>query len=446
MVLYPHESNNNDLNLVLKRRKQDNDFGSKGEKSVGTQRLRWKTHTLTASGAPSHFSINSVDPLHFLPIAPSVQNGELFNIFIKLLTKFVVSIDGDPPANYYNTHWVPRCVKSPLLAQLAIYTASCYQAEFQKIPAGQSTVALGLKLKSIAMLNDMLRSEEQSTCDETICGVVYLITNEWYWGIKENVEAHLRGLRQIVSLRGGLEEDMNPFLRQMIVLCDYHTACSYDCELIFPHNVDQGVPHPIHIGTPLWDSKDRFSDQPEKLHISQETAMILDDMRFLTSSIIKLGQLDPVERDLTKLMTTSKWIRDRIYALPSGNDCSKKDPRVFIYRSCRIAALIYCKAIVERIPLSQACTKEDLKTLWGSMWRVTLTQWKSIPGIFIWIILSAHQAARDTAYGRFLKSVLKTASFYIALENWCVVDGALWTFVELQRWLRKGTTGTLGCN
>lgn len=216
-------------------------------------------------------------------------------------------------------------------------------------------------------------------------------------------------------------------------------ACSFDREPSFRHNTESQTAGSVCMSTPLLASETRFSAQLDELHISKETAMILDDMRFLTTSIIKLGDLDPLEQDLTKLLATSTWIRDRICTLPDGDDVSLSTPENFIYRSCRTAALIYCRAIVERIPLSQACTSEDLSSLWGTLWRVTLTRWKSIPGIFIWIILSAHQAAQDTAYGRFLKGMLETTSFYIALEDWNVVDGALTTFVGLQRWLRKGT-------
>lgn len=196
------------------------------------------------------------------------------------------------------------------------------------------------------------------------------------------------------------------------------------------------------MATPLLAAEDRFSTKSEELHISDETGIILDDMRFLTASIIELGRLDPLDQDLTKLLATSTWIRDRILALPKDNDFDQT-PESFIYRSCRTAALIYCNAIVQRITLSQACSLGDLNSLWTNMWRVSLTQWKSIPGIFIWIILSAHQAAQNTAYGRFLKSMLKTSSFYIALENWKVVDGALMAFIELQRWLRRGTMSNL---
>jgi len=106
------------------------------------------------------------------------------------------------------------------LRQLGVYTAACYQAEVQRIPAGQSTTVFGFKLKYIQMLNEMLLSEQSSSRDETIAAVVYLITNEWYWGINDNVQAHLGGLDKLVQLRGGLMGDMNPFLKQMIILSD----------------------------------------------------------------------------------------------------------------------------------------------------------------------------------------------------------------------------------
>jgi hypothetical protein len=48
------------------------------ENYVGIQRLRWNYPN--TGDSPSRFSISSVDPLHYLPITPSIHNGELFNI------------------------------------------------------------------------------------------------------------------------------------------------------------------------------------------------------------------------------------------------------------------------------------------------------------------------------------------------------------------------------
>ena len=109
-------------------------------------------------------------------------------------------------------------IKSPLLAQIAIYTASCYQSEAQKVPAGRSHVALRHKLKSISLLNETLRDPELSTTDEALASVVYLTTNEWYWGFRQNVLAHKTGLKEMVRLRGGIDALENAFLRMTILL------------------------------------------------------------------------------------------------------------------------------------------------------------------------------------------------------------------------------------
>jgi hypothetical protein len=69
------------------------------------------------------------------------------------------------------------------------------------------------------MLNEIIQSQDRSTCDEAVTAVVYFTTNEWYWGRKKNVQAHIGGLREMLRLRGGLEVvGMNVFLRKMIIL------------------------------------------------------------------------------------------------------------------------------------------------------------------------------------------------------------------------------------
>lgn len=191
------------------------------------------------------------------------------------------------------------------------------------------------------------------------------------------------------------------------------------------------------MSTPFLSSKERFSNNIKELNINKETAIILDDMRFLTLSVLRLEDSKPPQQDLTKFIATSTWIRDRIVTLPTIST-PPNSPSEFIYASTRLAAIIYCNAIASRTSLSQTCTMEDLNALWSTMWRVTLTQWKQIPGIFLWILLSANQAAQNTPHGRFLKSMIKTSSFYIALAEWPVVDGTFRAFSRLQRWLGRG--------
>jgi hypothetical protein len=198
------------------------------------------------------------------------------------------------------------------------------------------------------------------------------------------------------------------------------------------------VSQPAHVNTPLQYSQVKFADISGDLKISTGAATILDDMRFLLHAVTKQVHREPDELEKMKLTKTSLWIRDRISSLPDGSN--RTDPLTydFVYKSCRVAALIYCKAIVERIPLSQACTFLDLQQLWTNMWRIKLIRWKEIPGIFLFLLLSANQAAQTTPHGRFVKSMFKAASSYIALDNWDVVDGALANFLKLQTWLGDG--------
>lgn len=138
---------------------------------------------------------------------------------VNLISKYVVSLDGNPGPNYYNNTWVPLVMQSRLLAQVAMFTSACYQAESQRIPAIQSPVATSFKITSITLLNEMLSDKKMAISDEAITAVVYFTTNEWYWGITNMVDEHMKGLNEMVRLRGGVDaSDLNPFLRKMILL------------------------------------------------------------------------------------------------------------------------------------------------------------------------------------------------------------------------------------
>jgi hypothetical protein len=374
---------------------------------------------------------------------------------LNIITKYVVSIDGNPSPNYYNDHWVQWSVKSPLLAHLGILTAAIYQAEAQKIPPEKSAVALRYKVKSIELLNEMLGDKNTATSSEAIAAVIYLMTNEWYWSNHDVVQRHLKGLKEMIRIRGGLDDlGMSGFLRKMVLQyvsknlfstnqisnilrsTDYNVACSYDIEPSFPHEVSARPQHPLEMSIPFVTSEQDFSSSTEQLQISEEIAAILDDMRFLFLALVKHLEQNPSEQEQLRLKTTATWIRDRITLLPDGSAVDSPLASDFIYKSCRIAALIYCKGIIERTSLSKVCTLKELNRLWANMWQVKLSRWKRIPGIFLFVILSALSAAEDAPHGRFIKSIFKTTSAYVGLDYFELLDAALMAFVKMQRWLR----------
>jgi len=59
-----------------------------------------------------------------------------------------------------------------------------------------------LKGNAISTLNRYLQSEKWIS-DEALAGVVQFVSIEWFFGGPEVVQAHLRGLREMLRLRGG---------------------------------------------------------------------------------------------------------------------------------------------------------------------------------------------------------------------------------------------------
>jgi hypothetical protein len=195
------------------------------------------------------------------------------------------------------------------------------------------------------------------------------------------------------------------------------------------------------MGTPFVASDTSFLATAESLDIRQETALILDDIRFLLLGLLEHISYPPSESTKAKFETTVLWISNRISSSPDGSSPDSALAQDHIYKSVLIAALVFCRSITQHLPLSKACSLPDLQKLWVNMWKVKLSRWKTIPGIFLFIILAAIPAAQETPHGRFLKSMLKTTTAYISLENWDVVDSTLFSFVEVQRWLRGSETG-----
>jgi hypothetical protein len=193
------------------------------------------------------------------------------------------------------------------------------------------------------------------------------------------------------------------------------------------------------MSTPLLFSHITFRSIASLLSISPETAKLLDDVRFSINETLRQASRQPSEHESTKLAAAISWVRDDLQFLMSTMENTDNhlghDP---IYKACLIASIIYHRALSSRIPLSRACTLSDLNQLWVTMWKVPLARWKAIPGIFLWIILSAIQSTENRVHGTLLKTFFKNTSSYMALENWDLVDAALRNFSKLQSWLGRG--------
>ena len=59
-------------------------------------------------------------------------------------------------------------------------------------------------------------------------------------------------------------------------------------------------------------------------------------------------------------------------------------------------------------------------------------------------MLATAPAAQHTPHGRFLKIMMKAIALSMTLDCWEVVDKSMYTYVNLQRWLRRSSMVALG--
>jgi hypothetical protein len=124
---------------------------------------------------------------------------------------------------------------------------------------------------------------------------------------------------------------------------------------------------------------------------------------------------------------------------------SSPDPPDYLYQSVRLAAILYSRAIMQRQPFSSALEPSDFLLLWSTMWRVPLTTWKGVLGVFNWIIVGIAPVARESQrHSRFVKSMLANSLLQIGADNWELARGVMEASGRLQGWLGEEGGGSKG--
>lgn len=110
----------------------------------------------------------------------------------------------------------------------------------------------------------------------------------------------------------------------------------------------------------------------------------------------------------------------------------------FIYRVIRVAALVTVRAIRDRQPLSAVCTREEFLQVWTTSWRVPLTTWRSMIGIFNWAMVSIVPLSHGGAHERFARTMFMISMVSRAVEDWGMFIEASTAAMRLQAWLTEG--------
>lgn len=107
-----------------------------------------------------------------------------------------------------------------------------------------------------------------------------------------------------------------------------------------------------------------------------------------------------------------------------------------VYQAVRLAALLYSRAIMHQRPFSLVVTSDEFLRLWTTAWRVPLSTWRSLLGVFNWVLLPIVPSGKAAQpHDRFVKGMMNISLFQMGVDNWELASSVMEAELSLQRWL-----------
>ncbi|KAH8592680.1 hypothetical protein B0O99DRAFT_716556, partial [Bisporella sp. PMI_857] len=289
------------------------------------------------------------------------------------------SIDGKDAPQFYTNGILPALLPHPVMPNVFLLIASTYKAMNRGIDPQTCPQFLSLKADVYSRINDLLGQDFMAVGIDLILS--FLGSNETAW-------SHMKGLKQMLRLIGGMSGIQKfPLIAQLVACVDYELAYFAERPLYLQDNdVDLPIPDecPAYISTPLLPSPTTFQGSRKELGLSDTAAVILDNVRYLTLSITC-----PAPTITTsKIRSTSSWHYRQTEEHPTV-DTSSSDEQSIITATIRHTALVYMHSLSTLTPFSKSYTRSLILELQSKLSKVPLSRWKQMPGIFFWILMVA---------------------------------------------------------
>ncbi|KAF2439552.1 hypothetical protein P171DRAFT_436202 [Karstenula rhodostoma CBS 690.94] len=301
------------------------------------------TTTKPAKSAPPTFEHKSEYPF---PSAATFSGTESLDDLRELFLKNSNLFDADDLSAF---RWM-RMLCSNQMSFLSQVSVVCVYQDVADGFLDDTALTIYAKTKLMKTINDNLNTH---TDDFTILSIVNLLVSE-IGGQNEDVfDVHQEGLVRIVQQRGGIAN----------LGVDYYIA-TFLIVVLLSFTILRGRPEPAmlqgytpgplnrSIGShrpisPLYAPEGNISGLYGRCSV--RTFEILQDMHELTRAFINHWSYPASEDAMADAHL--EQIYTRLLYRPSTEENVSHD---WIYESCRIAALIYCRSIVQGMPLSQS--------------------------------------------------------------------------------------------
>lgn len=179
---------------------------------------------------------------------------------------------------------------------------------------------------------------------------------------------------------------------------------------------------------PLISSLTTYQQARVALGLSSEAADILDDVRFLTMSLVSP---DLIPSSTSKIRSTAAWFHKKLQGLAT---VPQDD---IILDIIRMSALVYSDCITSLKPFKNIYTDAELVNLLDKISAVGLARWKLIPGIFLWVLLLVCPSSGNDLKGRFLRKKMAVTGMSIGMEDFGLAIACLRAFWKVQRWIQR---------
>jgi hypothetical protein len=223
----------------------------------------------------------------------------------------------------------------------------------------------------------------------------------------------------------------------------YQLAVILECEpFAFPagHIKDRFIsdyrPVKAAFDSPLFLSSGSFADKGSEVGLHAIAVQILDDMTLVLNGIrsVMLGENSESER--SNILQTAIRTQERVLLLRSADEANHPTTKDCIYETCRLAALIYLRAIINHTQFSKAWHPEELQDMFSAIILTPMHYWKPLSGVWLFVLLSINPPRDELYPGAMFKFFLKTSSFHMSTWDWQCWVNIMETYLALQKWIR----------
>jgi hypothetical protein len=186
-----------------------------------------------------------------------------------------------------------------------------------------------------------------------------------------------------------------------------------------------------------------FVDIRERWEFDLVAAEMLDAVRDLTVAILS-SLLTDCKISTQDILTKAHSIHGRLltsYCPPNSSSLTTENS--LITTTIYLAAHTYVTSISTLTPLSSLDPPAYLssptiqQTFYTSICAVSLSRWKQIPGVFLWILLVASPTSGNNPLGRWLKRKMAVAALSMSVEDFDLARSCLDGFWRVGAWVRN---------